>query len=86
MQRKNKLEQEASDVHLKIPQEMKRNMAMVGEKGAASWLTVLPIAELRMTLLSTKGTLEMLSVSATTGIHLDYHHNVPVAIVLSFPS
>ena len=45
MQRKTKLEQEASDVHLKIPQEMKRNMTMVQEKGASSWLMVLPIAE-----------------------------------------
>lgn len=44
-QRKTKLEQEASDVHLKILQEMKRNMVMAREKGTSSWLTVLPIAE-----------------------------------------
>lgn len=45
LQRKAKLEQEAADVRVKIPQEMKRNVDMAQEKGASSWLTVIPVAE-----------------------------------------
>ena len=43
--RKAELDQEAADVKLKMPFEMKRSMDMVQEKGASSWLTVIPRAE-----------------------------------------
>ena len=50
LQKKAKLEQETTDVRTKIPQDMRRYMDIAQEKGASSWLTVIPLAEYDLAL------------------------------------
>jgi hypothetical protein len=40
-----KKKKEAEDMKLKLPQHMKRNIIMAQEKGASSWLNVIPLKE-----------------------------------------
>ena len=50
LQKKAKLEQETIDVRTKMPQDMRRYMDMAREKGASSWLTVIPLVEYDLAL------------------------------------
>jgi hypothetical protein len=45
-----KKKKEAEDMKLKLPQHMKRNIIMAQEKGASSWLNVIPLIRWESTL------------------------------------